>query len=105
MLRKIKHNNSKKYLIIYNKMEGNLILKYLNVLTCLNFLIQTKLVLLNIMEEVVILEDSHHMEEAGEDKVVVLEEDNKVEVHQVVQGIKKHLFLLATWLIMQIQMK
>lgn len=86
-------------------MEDNLILKYSSALIYLNSLILIKklLVLLNIMGEAVISEDSH-MVETGVVQVV-LEEDNKVEVHQVVQGIKKLLYLLAIWLTLQIPMK
>lgn len=97
MLKKTKHNNSKIYLTIYNKMVDNLILKYSNVLTYLNSLIQTKKqqVILNTMEEEAILEDNHLEETISEEAQVVLEVDSKVELLQAVQGIKKHPYLLA----------
>ena len=100
MLKKTKHNNSKIYLTIYNKMVDNLILKFLNVLTCLSSLIQTKKqrVILNTMEEEAILEDNHLEEAISEEAEVaqaVLEVDSKVELLQAVQGIKKHPCLLA----------
>lgn len=96
MLKKNKHNNSKIYSTIYNKMEDNSILKYLNALKCPNSLIQTKMlqVILHIMEEVAILVVDNRLEETEVDQVV-LEEDNKVEVLQADQGTKKHPYLLA----------
>ncbi len=106
MLKKNKHNNSKIYSTIYNKMEDNSILKYLNASKCLNSLIQTKMqqAILLIMEEVAILVVDNRLEET-EVAQVVLEEDNKVEVLQADQGTKKHPYLLAIWPTMLILMK
>jgi hypothetical protein len=97
MLMKIKLNNLKTYLIIYNKTEGNLILKSLNVLICLNFSIQTKKLqeTLNIMVEA-ILEDNNLEDNSlvGIEVKVALEADNnKVEAVKVVRGIKMHQYL------------
>ena len=97
MWKKIKLNNSKIYLIIYNKTVDSQILKYLNLSTYLSFLIQTKKwrLTLNIMEEEAILVVNNLVEE--EVAQIVLEEGNKMEVVKAVQGIKMHQYLQEIW--------
>ena len=97
MSKKIKLNNSKIYLIIYNKTVDSQILKYLNLSTYLSFLIQTKKwrLTLNIMEEEAILVVNNLVEEGVAQ--IVLEEGNKMEVVKAVQGIKMRQYLQEIW--------